>query len=71
MQVGSVSDLAAAQAAQTRQRTDIAVLGKAQDSAKAQGEAIIALIESAASAIGHGESDGHDESGHHGLDVTA
>ena len=39
MQIGSLSNLGAAQAAQTRQRTDVAVLGKAQDNAKAQGEA--------------------------------
>lgn len=67
MQVGSVSSASALQSLQIQNQVDTAVLGKAQNAAEAEGQAAIALIESASDAITHEQ----DAQGGHGLDVTA
>ena len=65
MNIGSVSDISAFQAARTQQQIGVAVLKKALDVADAQGQAAIALIESAAESIDQIQNnDGHQ------LDVT-
>lgn len=48
MGIPSISSVSAMQAALVQQQIDIAMLAKANDSVKAQGEAAVALIEAAA-----------------------
>lgn len=48
MDIGSIKDVSAIQAAITRQQIDMTVLKKTLDISKAQGQAAIELLESAA-----------------------
>ncbi len=66
MDIGSVEGLSNIQAAQVRAQIDIAVLAKTHDAAKLQGEAALALLESAAQ-VAHPTHDGEDRH----VDVSA
>ena len=48
MEIGSAANISALQAAVTRQKIDISLLRKAMDISKAQGEAVLELLEGAA-----------------------
>lgn len=65
MDIGSVEDISAFQAATTRQRFDMTVLKKTLEISKAQGQAAIELIESAAEITDQDPSHGNRK-----LDVT-
>ena len=58
MDIGTIDGILAIQAAHLRAQIDVAVLAKTNDAAKLQGEAVVALIESAAT-VTHGSTDGH------------
>lgn len=58
MQAGGVSGYGAIQAAVTQQSIDIAVLRKANDAAKAEGDAALKLIESTVDAAARANSAG-------------
>lgn len=65
MDLGSVEDISAFQAATTRQRFDMTVLKKTLEISKAQGQAAIELIESATEITDQDPSHGNRK-----LDVT-
>jgi len=56
MDIGSVEDVSAFQAAITRQQIDMAVLKKTQEVSKAQAQAAIELLETAAVNTDHRSS---------------
>lgn len=60
----SVESISALQAGRVRQEIDVALLGKVQDLAKQQGEAVVALLESIHETAGAG-----GESSSSGIDV--
>ncbi len=66
MKIASVSDISALQAARTKQQIGTAVLKKTLNVAKAQGQAAVALIDSATQLTGQPQGRGGL-----GLDVVA
>jgi len=70
MNIPSATQISGIQQAATQQRIDVAVLAKANQLAKSQGEAVNQLIESAAETTEPAGGDGDSDDGH-SLNVIA